>query len=184
MEPPTQSATRADRSTDSAMDRLRPLTRVRQVRDFDTEPVGEAELYAITEVARWTGSASNRQPWRFLVVRDEPTLRAMAEVGLGQLRSLRTATAAIAIVLPDDPGRELLHAYDDGRAAERILVAANLLGLGAAIGWVRAEVRGAIGAILGLPEGTCGRSSRWATRARRAGARSRRRGRRACPART
>ncbi len=62
-----------------------------------------------------------------------------------------TATAAIAIVLPVDHDRAISHAFDDGRAAERMLVAASMLDLGAGISWVRADVREAVGEILGLP---------------------------------
>ena len=39
----------------------------------------------------------------------------------------------IAIVLPDEQGQAVSHAYDEGRAAERILIAASMLGLGAGI---------------------------------------------------
>lgn len=134
------------------MDRVRALIRVRQIRDFTDEPVDPAELHAISEVARWSGSSRNQQPWRFIVIRDEATLRRTAEAGLPQTRSLRTATAAIAIVLPDRPEREVSDAYDDGRAAERMLIAASFLGLGAAIAWIRPDVRVPIRETLALPD--------------------------------
>ena len=41
-------------------------------------------------------------------------------------------------------------AYDEGRVAERILVAAGALGLGAAIGWAVAAYRPGVSAFLGL----------------------------------
>jgi nitroreductase len=138
--------------TGSPLERVRPLIRVRQVRDFTDEPVDAADLEAISEVARWSGSSRNEQPWRFIVIRDAGTLRRIAEAGLPQTRSLRTATAAIAIVLPDRPEREVSHAYDDGRTGERMLIAASLLGLGAGIAWIRADVRDALREILALPE--------------------------------
>jgi nitroreductase len=68
-----------------------------------------------------------------------------------QLRSLATATAAIAIVLPDDPDGAISRAFDEGRAAERMLVAAGMLGVGAAIAWVRADVRPLARELLSLP---------------------------------
>ena len=137
----------------TALDVVRPLVRVRQIRDFTPDPVSDAELEAITEVARWSGSSRNTQPWRFIVIRDEATIRKIAELGLPQTRSLKTATAAIAIALPTDPKMAVSYAYDDGRAAERMLIAASLLGLGAAIAWILPEIRPAIGELLGLPEG-------------------------------
>ena len=132
-------------------DVLRPLRRTRQVREFTAEPVDRAALDAIADVARWTGSSRTTQPWRFIVVTDEATLRRLAEIGLPQTRSLRTATAAIAIVLPAEEERQIGYAYDDGRAAERILIAAGLLDLGAGIAWVRSDIRAAIGEVFDLP---------------------------------
>jgi nitroreductase len=132
-------------------DRLRPLRRARQVREFTTEPVDRGALDAIADVARWSGSSRNTQPWRFIVLTDEEALRRIAAIGLPQTRALRTATAALAIVLPADESHEIGIAYDDGRAAERILIAAGMLDLGAGIAWVRSDVRDAINEIFGLP---------------------------------
>jgi nitroreductase len=129
---------------------LRPLRRVRQVREYTTEVPSEATLVALADVARWTGSSRNEQPWRFLILRDQAALRRIHEIGVPQTRALATATAAIAIVLPA-PGHEIGDAYDDGRAAERLLIGASLLGLGAAIQWVRSDVREAVNEVLGIP---------------------------------
>jgi nitroreductase len=135
----------------SPADRLRPLRATRQFREFTAEPVDRALLDAIANVARWSGSSRNTQPWRFIVVTDEGMLRSFASIGLPQTRALNTATAAIAIVLPVDVGHEVGLAYDDGRAAERILIAAGMVDLGGGIAWVRSDVRAAIGELLGLP---------------------------------
>lgn len=136
----------------SPRETLRPLRRARQVREFTDEPPTDEELRAITDVARWTGSSRNTQPWRFLVIRDPATLGRLEAVGLPQTRSLKTATAVIAIVLPDDEQRRISHAYDDGRVAERILIAAGMLDLAAGIAWVRPDVMPAVREIIGLPE--------------------------------
>lgn len=137
--------------TDPA-DAVRPLLRTRQTREFRDAPVDAAQIDAIADAARWTGSSRNSQPWRFIVIRERATLRAITEAGLPQTRSLRTAAAAIAIVMPQQPGSGISHGYDEGRAAERILVAASLLGLGAGIAWLRSEVRDAVCELLGIPE--------------------------------
>jgi nitroreductase len=134
-------------------DVLRPLRRARQVRQFTAEPVDPAALDAIANVGRWSGSSQNSQPWRFIVMSDVDVLRRIAEIGPPQTRSLQTATAAIAIVLPtaEDDRHEIGIAYDDGRAAERVLIAAGMLGLGAGIAWIRNDVRPAISELLRLP---------------------------------
>ena len=130
---------------------LRPLRRARQVCEFTAEPPSDAALDAIADVGRWTGSASNTQPWRFIVIRDEAVLRRLAEAGPPQTRALRTATAAIAIVLPVRDDHVTGDVYDDGRAAERLLIAASMLGLGAGIQWIRDDVLEAVRELLGLP---------------------------------
>ena len=130
---------------------VRPLLRTRQIREFTDEPVAEADLAALADVARWSGSSANTQPWRFIVIRDEATLRGIAAAGMPQTRSMRTAMAAIAIALPDEQGKAVSHAYDEGRAAERILIGAHMLGLGAGIAWVLAAARGTVGDLLHIP---------------------------------
>lgn len=134
----------------SPLERVRPLLRTRQVREFTDEPVSADALAALGEVARWSGSAGNSQLWRFIVIRDIAVLRKLGEVAAPQTRSLLTATAAMAIVLPVGD-REVVDAYDDGRVAERVLVGAGMLGLAAGIAWIRPEIRPAVGDVLGLP---------------------------------
>ena len=137
--------------TDS-IDAVRPLVRTRQIRDFTDEPLSDADLDALTEVARWTGSSRNNQPWRFIVIRDRGILRRVAEIGAPQTIPLRTAPVGIAVALPDDPDREIQDAYDEGRASERLLVAAGMLDLGASVTWIRKQFRAEIGALLDLPD--------------------------------
>jgi nitroreductase len=131
---------------------VRPLVRTRQYREFTDEPPTEAELDAILDAARWTGSAGNEQPWRFIVIRDRERIRRLGEAGLPQTRGLLTAPVAIAIVLPQDD-LTVARSYDDGRAAERILIAASMLGLGSGISWVRSANAPTFAELLGLPEG-------------------------------
>ena len=131
--------------------RVRPLVRTRQYREFTDEALDQAELEAITEVARWSGSSNNEQPWRFIVIRSRETLQQIAVAGQPQTRPLLTAAAAIAIALPVNRDRAISHAFDDGRAAERVLIAASMLGLGGGISWIRSDVRDTVSEILGLP---------------------------------
>jgi nitroreductase len=134
-------------------DAVRPLLRVRQVREFAAEPVEQEALDAIADAARWSGSSQNSQPWRFIVIRDPEILRAIHDAGAPSTRSLATAAAAIAIVMPERQGRGVALSYDEGRAAERILIAAELLGLGAGIAWLPTEARPLVAERLGVPGG-------------------------------
>ena len=133
-------------------DTVRPLLRTRQAREFTDQPVDAAAVDALVDAARWSGSSQNKQPWRFILMRRRETLDAVADAGKPQTRSLATAQVAIAIAMPSESGRAISYAYDEGRAAERILVAASMLGLGAGISWIASEVRPVVAELLGLPD--------------------------------
>ena len=137
----------------SAAETVRPLIRVRQVREFTDEPVTADELAAIADAGRWSGSSMNTQPWRLVTVRDAATIARLADASGPNTRPLRTAAAAVAAVMSEDPGMAVSHAYDEGRLSERMLIAATFLGLGGGIAWVMPDYRPAVGAILGIPEG-------------------------------
>ncbi len=145
---PKQKSAKAE---PSPLEIVKPLIRVRQMREFTGKRVTKAELEAITEVARWSGSSRNEQSCRFILLRDKDVIHRIAELGLPQTRGLPTAAAAVAIVEPDEPERGLSRAFDNGRAAERILIAASMLGLGGGISRVRGDVRHGIDDLLGLP---------------------------------
>ena len=130
---------------------VRPLLRIRQYRQFTDEPPSDAEVDALLEVARWTGSGRNSQPWRFIVIRDRAVLRRIQEAGMPQTRSLVTAPTAIAIVLQEPDNTS--DAFDEGRAAERMLIAAQSLGFGAGIAWAVPGIRPLVAELLGVPEG-------------------------------
>ena len=128
---------------------LNALRRTRQVREFTNESVSEADLQAILEQARWSGSAKNRQPWTFIVVRDRDDLRRLAELAPN---AKHVAGAAVAIAIAMSGENAEWDAYDEGRAAERILIAANALGLGAGIGWAVASARPEVGEFFSLAQ--------------------------------
>jgi nitroreductase len=132
---------------------IEPLLRVRQTREFTDEPVGGDALDAIADAARWSGSRENRQPWRFVVISRAETVHRIGEVGAPDARTLATAPAAVAIVLPQDKSAAISNAFDEGRAAERMLVAAELLGLGAGLAWISSDQRPAVAELLAVPEG-------------------------------
>src|SRR5690348_4110960 len=100
----------SEQSDSSTLATLRGLRAVRQLRP---DPLPEHVLRNILEVARWSGSAGNRQPWEFVVVRDRNMLRHLATIDGANAGHLATAGVGIAIVIhPEVPE---LDAYDEGR---------------------------------------------------------------------
>lgn len=128
---------------------IRILRSVRQIRQYAPDPVPAEVVDQLLDVARWTGSAVNSQPWHFIVVRERESLRQ-----LGGLRApiewLASAPLGIAIVLKGSA--PIAEAYDEGRVTERILIAANAVGLGAGVAWFGTEEhQAAAKRILGVP---------------------------------
>jgi nitroreductase len=101
---------------------------LRAVRRFSERAISDPVLRDILEVGRWTGSAKNTQPWQVVVVRDRETLQALSK--LGQYAG-HVAGAQCALVLVMDGAQ---NAFDCGRLAERLMLAAWAHGVGSCIG--------------------------------------------------
>lgn len=132
----------------TAADRIAFLRGLRAVRDFRPDPVPDAALADILEVARWSGSASNRQPWAFVVVRDRATLRALAAA---EGYAAHLAGAALGIVLVMAGKNHEQETYDEGRLGERIMLAAAAHGIGSSIGWLRGTGPDTVKNLLAIP---------------------------------
>lgn len=129
----------------------RRLRNLRQTRRFTDRPVPVDLLDDLLEVARWSGSSKNTQPWHFIVVTDPDTRRQIAEAG-EFAGFLRGAPAVVVLVLAGENPRS--EPYDEGRVSERIMVAADAHGLGAGTGWFAPEDGGErqVKQLLGVPE--------------------------------
>ena len=134
--------------TRTVQDRISFLRALRAVRQFRPDPVPQHVVDDILEVARWSGSASNRQPWELVVIRDRDTLRALAEVK-GYASHLAGAPLGIVLVMAGE--RLEQETYDEGRLSERIMLAALAHGVGASIGWIVGDGRAAAKKLLGIP---------------------------------
>src|ERR1700693_685596 len=124
------------------------LRSLRAVRQFQRKPVTDDVIQDILEVARWSGSASNRQFGEIIVVRDRETLHALAGLGgyVGHLHG--AAVARRRVVRGDWPGGET---FDEGRLAERIMLGAWARGVASSIGWFSPEGRTETKRLLGVP---------------------------------
>ena len=133
----------------NAREVIAELSKVRQARLYRPDPVTDDVLNELLEIARWTGSSRNTQPWRFIVITDKEQLRRIGEIR-PPINWVADVPLAIAIVL--DGANHMSEAYDDGRVTERLMIGAHLLGLGGGIAWfgdASQQERGK--AILGIP---------------------------------
>lgn len=105
----------------------RPRLPPRATRHFEATPVAADDIRLMVEAARWTGSARNRQPWRFVVVEEAADRRELARCGS---YALHLAGAPLVIVLAVDEQSGADAHFDLGRAAQTLMQAAADLGYG------------------------------------------------------
>lgn len=133
----------------NAQEVMRALCKVRQVRQYRPDRVADDVVAELLELARWTGSSRNTQPWHFIVVTDKEQLHQ-----LSRLREVIhwVADAPLAIVLVLNGASAISEAYDEGRLSERLLIGAHLLGLGGGTAWfVEEEQQRRAKELLGVP---------------------------------
>ena len=143
----------ANANVRSVIDRIRT---VRQIRQYAAEQVPDAVVKQLLQVARWTGSSRNSQPWHFIVVTDREQLGKISQLR-APINWLAGAPVGIAIVL--DGGSATSEAYDEGRVTERVLIAAHALGYGGGVAWFGDDAQQAEAKrILGIPAERTARS--------------------------
>lgn len=104
-------------------------------RAFDAEtPIDEDKLAAALEAARWSPSASNTQPWRFIVARRGTELHAKIDAALMGFNREWAGSAAVLIAAfaeqTDAEGNPLRWAqYDLGQAVAHLSIQAHSDGL-------------------------------------------------------
>ena len=138
-------------NAENAQNLVNFLKRLRAVRQFRPDPIPQEIVDAVLEVARWSGSASNRQPWEFVVIRNKETLRVLSTVE-GFASHLVGASVGIVLVMEGEQGHVEHETYDEGRLSERIMLAAAAYGVGSSIGWFRRSGMTDAKAILGIPQ--------------------------------
>lgn len=115
---------------DSLLDLIR---RRRTIRRFTDEDVTDEQIDALVELAMCAPTRLNRQPWHFVVIRDDDLKQSLAEL-LRIHPYIEQASALIAIC--GVPRLSTTWLMDVSAATENLLLAATAMGLGAA--WVGA----------------------------------------------
>ena len=125
----------------------------RNVRQYTDQPIPRADLERVLEAGRRAPSASNWQPWNFVVVTEREKLVELAKAwptgGTHIARS--AATIAVVAATPEDEGKGELLQYDVGQATANLMMAAADLGIGSGHSAVRDQDQAR--RVLGFPEG-------------------------------
>lgn len=107
------------------MDAYLAIVSKREVRDYAPQPLGAEAERRILEAGRVAGSSKNRQSRRFVVLRDQGHVEEAAQ-SVFNGDNLRGAAFVVAIVI----GGKGPTAFDAGRAAQNMMLAATGAGIG------------------------------------------------------
>lgn len=114
--------------------KIQPILSRRSIRTYQAgKPVTPEDEQALLEAAMAAPSAMACDPWRFIVLRDRASLAALAEI-LPHGKMLNDAALGIIVCGEQSRAHRQEFSYliqDCVAAVENILLAANLLGLGA-----------------------------------------------------
>lgn len=124
-------------------DVLEVIRKRRTIRKFTDEEVTDEQVETILEMAMYAPTYMNRQPWHFVVMRDQELQKQLGET-LGVRPYLQEASAVIVVY--GDPEISNTWHLDGCAAIENMLIAATGLGLGSAwagspgnVAWDEAE---------------------------------------------
>jgi nitroreductase len=129
------------------MDVFEAIRTRRSIRKYKKEPIPNNKLEMILEAARLAPSASNRQPWRFIVVQDADRKKALARAANNQ--TFLSDAAAIVAAVGDPEVSARWHERDPMIALEHMALAAAALGYGTC--WIGAFDEDAVKDLLKIP---------------------------------
>jgi nitroreductase len=119
------------------------LAKLRAVKEFTHEPIDRSVIEDILEVGRWTGSGVNRQPWEVIVVQ-----AASVQEKFGEWGARPAATAGVVFLIASTSDDV---AFDEGRLAERLCLAAAAHGLGSTVATLKNDGPDNAKGLLGIP---------------------------------
>lgn len=134
------------------MNVLEAIKTRRSVRKYKPEAIPDEDLKKILTAARLAPSAGNKQPWRFVVVRDSETKRKLGKIARGQTW-ISDAGVIVAALAMDKKSPEVYGRWaerDVMTAVEHMVLAAWSLGYGTC--WIGAFYEDKVKELLGIPE--------------------------------
>jgi nitroreductase len=159
------------------LDIFEVITSQRACRAFLADPVDDDAIARILTAATYAPSAENRQPWEFVVVRDDATRAALgdltrrawdsggrtfaegrlpanllADVDHGATGGVAHAPIVIVVCADTQRGLEQTVPSSIFPAVQNLLLAATALGLGSALTTITTGFRAELQGELGLPE--------------------------------
>jgi len=126
----------------------------RSVRNYRSDPIPDDVLDEMLEALRLAPSAANRQPWRFVVVRDPKTREELGRASRNQMFIAQAPVIIVGCGFPDQAYQKMGGSgnsvdIDLAIALDHLTLAAAEAGLGTC--WIGAFDEQAVKEILGIP---------------------------------
>lgn len=102
----------------------------RSTRRFKPDMVSDEDLNAVLEAARWAPSGDNKQPWKFIVIKNKENMMKIAELSpLKRFHAmLRNRPVLIAILVNSKRSKWVV--LDGAMCAQNLMLEAWIRGLG------------------------------------------------------
>ena len=135
------------------MDVMTAIKTRRSIRNYKDAEIEEEKLEKVLETARLAPSASNRQQWKFIVVKDEDTRKKLAVAARNQHFVGEAPCVIVACATETEhmmPCGQLSYPIDLAIAVDHMTLKAVEEGLGTC--WIGAFDEAEVKKILGIPE--------------------------------
>ncbi len=133
------------------MDVIKAIRERRSIRKYKSTEVSEENVDVILQAGRWAPSASNRQPWHFIVIRNADVRKKLADAhAYGRFMK---ESPVVIVVLGDPKKHPRYHLADPHNAVQNMLLAAYAQGLSTCWMGVRdTDIEPPFRKLLGVPE--------------------------------
>ncbi|MFW9909441.1 MAG: nitroreductase family protein [Candidatus Thorarchaeota archaeon] len=123
----------------------------RSIRKYIERDVEDAKIHQILEAGRWAPSASNRQPWHFIIVKDPAMRKKLAAIH--PYGGFMAESPVVIVVLGDPNKSPKYHLADPHNAVQNMILAAYAQGLGSCWMGVRdTDIEPKFKALLQVPD--------------------------------
>jgi len=119
----------------------------KSIRKFTGEPITEDQIKTIMEAAQIAPSASNMQPYKFIVIKDDETKRNFRKIAVPQRFVQKAAVIFVAL---GNKERDYWYKVDIGIAVQQMALQTAELGLGSC--WIGAFERDKVRELLKVPD--------------------------------
>ena len=120
----------------------------RSIRMFESDPVPDDSIAKILNAAQFCQSGSNRQPWRFIVIKNKKLIEDLSKT-TSYGKFVKDVSVVIAIVANKESAPKW-YIHDTSMASHQICLMTWALGLGTC--WIGTMDRVAAGNLLNLSE--------------------------------